>query len=199
MEEWKDVVGYEGIYKVSNQGRVLLCKKNKFLSQRTDTYGYKIVTLYKCNQRKDMKVHRLVAFAFIDNPNNYPQINHKDEIKDNNCVDNLEWVSNKYNANYGTRNKRISDKQKGVSRSQGEKNYFYGKHFCKGKNPRAKAVGQFDLNGNLISIYDCTISAAESVCCSPSSIGAACRGERDIIKGFRWKYIVGQATRKALK
>ena len=89
MEKWKDVIGYEEIYQVSSYGRVR--KKNgKELSRRKDKDGYLIVTLFKDGDRADYKVHRLVGMAFIDNPNNYPIINHKDEIRSNNHVENLE-------------------------------------------------------------------------------------------------------------
>ena len=78
------------------------------LKQRTDKKGYKFVNLYKEKHMYSVKVHRLVAEAFIPNPNNYPQVNHKDENKSNNNVENLEWCTNEYNHNYGTRNERAA-------------------------------------------------------------------------------------------
>ena len=111
MEEWKYIEGYEGLYQVSNYGRVrslFYRKKNQvqLLKLRKVTKGYLQVALWKNRKRKDFMVHKLVAEAFIPNPNNYPQINHKDEDKTNNCVENLEWCTNEYNHNYGTRNIR---------------------------------------------------------------------------------------------
>ena len=111
MEEiWKDIQGYEGLYRVSNLGRVKSFHKAKehILSPGKDKDGYFQVQLYKNGINKMRKVHRLVAQAFISNPNNLPQINHKDENKQNNNVDNLEWCTNEYNHNYGTRNERAA-------------------------------------------------------------------------------------------
>ncbi len=116
MEEiWKDVTGYEGLYQVSNKGNVKSVKrvvkrpnntnlsvKERLLKTRSNRKGYAMVHLSKRGKEKSTTVHRLVAQAFIPNPNNLPQINHKDENKNNNCVENLEWCDNKYNMNYGT-------------------------------------------------------------------------------------------------
>ena len=109
MEIWKDILGYEGLYQVSNYGRVRSLKygKEKILKQQINTDGYLHIDLYKNKKRKNYNVHRLVTIAFLENPNNYPQVNHKDENKQNNHIDNLEWCDYKYNCNYGTRkNKR---------------------------------------------------------------------------------------------
>lgn len=96
-EIFKECIGYEGLYSISNFGRVLNQKTNSLIKQHLDRYGYKYVTLSK---GKKEKVHRLVAKAFIPNPENKPTVNHKDEIKENNHVDNLEWFTvsqqNKY-------------------------------------------------------------------------------------------------------
>ena len=113
MEEWRDIKGYEGKYQVSNLGRVKSLpkkgngKKEVILKPRPDGKGYGMVALYKHRKVNHFKIHRIVAEAFIPNPNNYPQVNHKDENKTNNRVENLEWCSNEYNHNYGTRNKRV--------------------------------------------------------------------------------------------
>ena len=103
MEEWKNVIGYEGLYEVSNKGNVRNVRRNTLLKLSKNYYGYIQVWLYKNGIRTGFKVHRLVAQAFIPNPDNLPQINHKDEDKLNNCVENLEWCSNEYNVNYGHR------------------------------------------------------------------------------------------------
>lgn len=106
-EEWKDVVGFEGYYKVSNLGNVISLRRKfmrteHLMSPAVTPYGYAVVCLRKPDIKTTVKVHRLVAQAFIPNPDNLPQVNHKDEDKLNNCVDNLEWCDSKYNINYGT-------------------------------------------------------------------------------------------------
>ena len=114
MEEWRDIKGYEGRYQVSNLGRVRSLRDNhgnyreKIRATILNKEGYNYISLYKEGKIKMCLVHRLVAEAFIDNPNNYKEVNHKDENKQNNSVSNLEWCTAEYNCNYGTRNKRHS-------------------------------------------------------------------------------------------
>lgn len=117
MEEiWKPI-GYEG-YEVSNLGRVKSYKydkiNGKIMNPYKNTKGYLQIDLQldgrKRENRVHLSVHRLVAIAFIPNPDNLPQVNHKDEDKTNNCVDNLEWCTNDYNAHYGTHIERVAEK-----------------------------------------------------------------------------------------
>lgn len=115
-EVWKDVKGYEGKYQVSNLGRVKSLNyhrsgKERLLSLAHDKDGYLYVCFHKNGKQKLYKVHRLVAIAFIPNPDNLPCVNHKDENPSNNRVENLEWCTQKYNINYGTRTKRMSKAQ----------------------------------------------------------------------------------------
>lgn len=112
-EEYKDIEGYEGLYQVSNLGNVKSLdndkeRKDKILKPAKLKNGYLQVTLCKEGKRKIYKIHRLVAQTFIENPNNLPQINHKDEDKTNNHITNLEFCDRKYNCNYGTRNEKLS-------------------------------------------------------------------------------------------
>lgn len=120
MEEiWKDVVGYEGLYKVSNLGRVKSLKRinsygrtvpGKILKPHPNIKsGYLCVNLYKNDKPTMIPIHRLVAIAFIPNPQNLPQVGHKDETRTNNNVDNLEWVTNKENANTPKRKERLRE------------------------------------------------------------------------------------------
>lgn len=101
-EVWKDVVGYEGLYKVSNKGEVMSIITGRLLKPCDNGKGYLIVTLCKDGKKNKSYVHRLVATAFIPNPDKLPQVNHKDENKDRNIESNLEWCTAKYNMNYGT-------------------------------------------------------------------------------------------------
>ena len=198
-EIWKPIIESNGDYYVSNYGRVRsterISKNNhlipeKILAIRKDKDGYCIATIYISGKRVDRKIHRLVADAFIPNPNNYPMINHKDETRDNNYVDNLEWCDAKYNANYGTCRQRQSIAMRGRSREymKGDKNYFHTHFYRRGKHPQAKKVNQYDLDGNLIAVFLCLEDAAEAVGCTNGAISMACQGKRDKIKGFRWSY-----------
>lgn len=116
---WKDIPGYEGLYKVSNTGKVFSCVTNRELSVIQKKDGYTCISLCdKDHNKKQYRIHQLVAKAFIPNPNNYPFINHKNEIKNDNRVENLEWCSIKYNSSYGSAPKKISEKLKGVPKSK---------------------------------------------------------------------------------
>lgn len=109
IEIFKDIEGYED-YQISNLGRVksLRFGKEKILKPVKNNKGYIYVCLSKQGKHKNHKIHRLVAQAFIDNPNNFSELNHKDEDKTNNCVNNLEWCNRKYNNNHGTRTEKTS-------------------------------------------------------------------------------------------
>lgn len=106
----KDVVGFEGLYAVTSCGRVWSYRKNIFLSPFKNNVGYLVVNLKKDGKSYKKLVHRVVAEAYIENPDNLPQVNHKDENKENNCLTNLEWCTAKYNMNYGTCVERIVEK-----------------------------------------------------------------------------------------
>lgn len=108
----RDIPGFEGRYAVTSCGRVYSYKRKKFLTPYGDTHGYLKVDLRERDgTRHQFRVHRLVALAYLPNPNNLPCINHKDEIKTNNCLGNLEWCDHKYNNNYGTRTQRAKEKR----------------------------------------------------------------------------------------
>ena len=147
-EEWRDIRGYEGRYQISSFGRVKSLKDNKgnyrekILDLKPNKRGYIRVTLYREGKSKSFQVHRLVAIHFIPNPNNYSQVNHKDENKQNNKVDNLEWCTQKYNLNYGTRNQRISKSHKGIYHTEESKRKISKNHadFSGEKNGRARKV-----------------------------------------------------------
>lgn len=100
MEEWKDIIGYEGLYSISNLGRVKSIKNNIILSNAINSRGYETVVLFNNGNRLTHSVHRLVSKAFLSNPNNYPCVNHKDNNRTNNFVENLEWCSYSYNNSY---------------------------------------------------------------------------------------------------
>lgn len=188
MEEiWKDVKGYEGLYQVSNLGRVkslevkvpsgtkrggkfFRTKKEKIMSKSLDK-GYEFIRLSNNKITKNHRVHRLVAEAFIPNPNNYPCVNHKDENKLNNCVNNLEWCTTAYNNNYGTRLTKIS---KSLT-----------------NNPKiSKKVNQYDKNGNFIKQWESMIEVERQLGIKNEHIGQCCRKVKKYktAGGYIWKY-----------
>ena len=121
-EIWKDIEGDEGLYQISNLGRVKSLGridnnnhkvKERVLKILSDKDGYSLINLYKNGKIKTHRVHRLVAIAFIENPNNYPMINHLDENPKNNNMENLQWCTAKQNNNYGNHNKKVSSALKG--------------------------------------------------------------------------------------
>lgn len=98
----KDIKGYEGLYAVTEDGQIWSYRRKKFLKLDGKVGDYQSIGLSKDGKVKGYAVHRLVAQAYIPNPDNLPMVNHKDEVKSNNCVDNLEWCTREYNCNYGT-------------------------------------------------------------------------------------------------
>lgn len=140
MEEevWKDVVGYEGMYCVSNFGNIYSLYTNKVLNHGTRKDGYQYVILSKEDKKKYKMIHRLVAEAFIPNINNLPIINHKDENPSNNNANNLEWCTWKYNATYND------------------------VHIKRGKLC-SKTIYAYDNNGNLIETYSFTREVAHKL------------------------------------
>lgn len=174
MEIWKDIEGYEGLYQASNKGNIRSLNYrrkgiSKLLKLREVTKGYLQVVLWKNKKSKCFQVHRLVAEAFIPNPDNLPQVNHKDENKENNKIENLEWCTNEYNHNYGTRNLRGCD---------GLKKYNIEK---------SKRVYQYTLDGKLVSVYssatECNRSGYNQGC-----VSACCNGKIKTHKGYKWEY-----------
>ena len=131
QEIWNDIQGYEGLYQVSNFGRVkslpkkhdismgkgYYITKERILQPGEDKDGYLQVGLRKNKKTRMRKIHRLVAETFIPNLNNLPQVNHKDENKQNNDVINLEWCNNSYNQNYGTCGQKKSESMKEIGRA----------------------------------------------------------------------------------
>lgn len=166
-EFWKDVVGYEGLYQVSNFGRVITLYEKpyiKILSDSINSGGYCQITLHKNNNKITNRIHRLVAEAFIPNPNNLPHVNHKDEIKTNNFVNNLEWCTHEYNMNYGTRLDRFA---KAVS----------------------KTVQQIDLTtGKVINEYWGAAEAERITGVKACNISLVCSGDRKSSGGYSWRY-----------
>lgn len=183
-EIWKPVVGYEKYYEVSNLGRVRSNRTGKVLKYNVTPSGYATVELFGDAGfgSKRLLVHRLVGFAFIANPNNYPQINHKNETKLDNQVENLEWCTAKYNMNYGTRNARqlasrkpFDERRKAISRENGKK--------------ACKPVLQFTKCGEYIAQHESIRAAAKESGVRDTKICDVLRGRAPSAGGFKWKYV----------
>ena len=173
---WKNIKGYEELYQVSNYGRVKSLRKNgKIINGYIDGKGYMQVALSKNGKKKWFRIHRLVAQAFIPNHDNLPIINHKDENKLNNRVDNLEWCTTKYNNCYGTRIKRVSEAMKGRKFTEEHKAKLKDNHsdFRRDKNPNHRKVRCITTG----EIFDCIIDAANKYNVFAANITKCCRGK----------------------
>ena len=172
-EVWLNIKNYPN-YEISSLGRVKSLnykntKVEKLIKPIKLKNGYLQVNLYANNKMHHKYVHRLVAEAFLDNPNNLPQINHKDENTQNNIVDNLEYCDAKYNNNYGTHNKRVSASQQ--------------------NNPKkSKPILQYNKQGNLITEYPSIIEIQRQLGFAAGNISRCCRGEFKQAYGFIWRY-----------
>lgn len=163
MTKWKKIDGFEA-YEVSTDGNVRNCESGLLLKQTQNTGGYPSVLLYKNKKRKCCTVHRLVALAFVPNPNKLLEVNHIDEDKTNNNVENLVWVTRKENMNHGTRTQRASEK-------------------------KFKRVVQYSLEGNIVKVWD-SVKEAEQSGFFHSAISACCHGQRKTHLGYRWGWAV---------
>ena len=161
-EIWKDIPNYEGIYQASNLGRIksLLFNKEKILKTRLHPNGYELVNL----KGKTYHVHYLVALTFIDNKNNYKEINHKNEIKNDNKVDNLEWCDRKYNCNYGSLPKQVG-------------------------NRFSKKIAIIDKTGKERCYFESSMSAERVLKIDHSSIIKCCKGKVKTAGGYVWRYV----------
>ena len=187
MEEiWKDIKGFEGLYQISSLGRLKSLSrfinsnrnnqrriKGCIIKQRVNPYnGYIQISLSKNHKYKRFYIHRLVAYAFLRNPDNLPQVNHKDENKENNCVDNLEWCTAKYNANYGTCiSRRVKTQRDTKSHINNE---------ALSRKVKCIDTGKIYLSAQEVS---------RQTGLDNSSISKCCRGVYKKCGGFRWCYL----------
>lgn len=189
MEEiWKDVKDFEGLYQVSNLGRVRslthieviksrwgnLCErkiKGRVLKMSLWRNGYFYFSLWKNNKETSFSVHRIVSIHFIPNLENKPEVNHKDGNRKNNRIENLEWVTSSENRIHSFRVLKTKHPMK-------------DKHFP----DRCHKVIQYDLLGNKIQEFNGIMEAAEKIDVLRTGIGACCRNKAKTCGGFKWKY-----------
>ena len=165
MEKRVTIDGYPN-YRISNIGQIWNAKFNRTIKLTINAKGYSVVYLYNKGKRKNFFVHRLVYESFVGTiPDNY-QINHKDEDKSNNAVANLELLTSKQNCNYGTRNKRLSDRQKVL---------------------KGKVVIQSSLDGSLIRRWQ-TLAEVHENGFNRSIVCRCCKGRIQTHRGYRWSY-----------
>lgn len=165
-EIWKDIAGYEGLYQVSNLGRIRSLDRavntwygtrkasEKILKPCANKKGYLFVTLSRENKVIPVRINRLVASAFVANPNNLPVVNHKDKNRANNEADNLEWCTVEYNNRYS----------------------------C------AKSVVQYDFDGKKITEWEAASDAGKCLWINAGNIIQCCKGNRKTAGGFMWSY-----------
>lgn len=176
-EIWKDVKDFEKLYQVSNFGNIRSLNKLDTLGRKVTGKlmkpirrkdGYFDITLRKNNIQKHYLLHRLIAITFIENKNNYKEINHKDENKTNNNINNLEWCNRSYNINYGKANDKRRNKLI--------------------NNKRSKKVLQFNLNNELINTFNSLNEVKRQLNYSISGISQCCNGERKTSHNYIWRY-----------
>lgn len=181
-ERWKDVVGYEGLYQVSNLGNIRSLNwqntnivKEMYLKKHRK--GYKQIQLVKNGIKKMYLVHRLVAQSFIPNPNNYPIVNHIDENKANNIVENLEWCTNSYNVKAYTKNHPYTN----TTMRKLRKGCRYG--IIGDKN-----IVQYTKDGNIVDIWENARTIEIKTKMSAWAISECCRNNRKSAYGYIWQY-----------
>lgn len=160
-EMWRKIKLFPN-YQVSNFGDVKNIVTNKKISQWKKKNGYLEVTLHANGIKKNLYIHRLVAESFIPNPSGLSDVNHIDEDKTNNCVNNLEWMSHSTNCNYGSRGLKISSRL-------------------------SKPVIQMDLSGNIIQRFPSLISVGKAGF-GFGNVANVCLGTKEIAYGYKWKY-----------
>lgn len=167
MEEWRDIPNTNGEYMVSNYGAVVTTKTGRILLPAIDHRGYERVCLFKKDRRRRYRVHRLVAITFIPNPDNLPQVNHKDGNKRNNCVDNLEWVTNEENMKH--------------SRANGLHDGH--KRFC---DSRKKSIIATHIESGKEIFFDSILAAKKAL--HTNHIQEVLKGVRSEAKGYTFRY-----------
>lgn len=157
----KDVPGYEDLYAISERGQVWNKRTGWQLFGNVNSHGYMVVSLTKNGKKKDCKLHRLLALAFIPNPNGYECVNHKDGNKLNNKLDNLEWCTKKYNNHHAREELHIDFS--------------------------AKPVCQTTMDGSVVAIWANYSLAAKTIGVSPVCIASCCDGLANSAGGYRWE------------
>lgn len=191
IEIWKDIKDYEGLYQVSNMGRVKSLgngkaknpnlSKERILKQTINKNKYYNVQLFKEGKGKNYLVHRIVAQTFLSNSDNLSCVNHKDENKTNNCASNLEFCTHQYNSNYGTIKERLSKAHKGKKKSQETKE--------KMSKTKSISILQLSKSGNIIlGKWDSALQASNELGICRQNINKCLKGKTKTAYGYKWMY-----------
>ena len=197
-EKWVDIQGYVGFYQISNLGRVKslsrtyytynylkkekikITRKEKYMSYKKDSNDYMIVSLSRNGKTKAFTIHRLVASAFIPNPDNLPQINHINGIKTDNRVENLEWCTPSYNVEHSFKTgiRKMTSKQIKQAKENIKKAF----------ESKRRKVYQLTPEGEVIKLWDSFTDIYKELHYSWGNIGQVCRGKQELAYGYKWKY-----------
>lgn len=183
MEElWRPIPNYEGYYEASNLGRIRsVYRYKRVLKPMISNTGYERVDLFKNRHRKQYSVHRLVAITFVDNPDNKPFVNHRDENKINNCADNLEWVTHVENCRYGT---AIERRTKHFDYSKRKINNAGQIEAC------SKPIAQYTKDGRFVRNWKSASECARKNRWQISNIRRCCKKEYATAYGFVFREVI---------
>lgn len=187
---WKPIPGYEDYYLVSENGDVWSVRSRRKLAPKRQKSGYLRVSLSVSGRRKECPIHRLVAMAFIPNPEGKPTVNHINENKGDNRVENLEWATTKEQNAHGTRTQRaVANTDWAARTAKMDYNAIAHKHDYKSMNEaQKKRVVQKDTAGRVVATFGSIADAARSVNVSTGHIWQCCNGQRKTCKGSVWNY-----------
>lgn len=177
MEVWKTIKGYEGRYLVSNQGNIMSCQTGKLMNFGKDKSGYYVVNLSNNNGRKTQLVHRIVAHAFVSKPKGLNEVNHINENKNDNRVENLEWISHsenlkKYWANHPEMYQKCDGKTKNETKHS------------------KKQVLQINLKNQVINTWENLATIHKILGYHPTSLIECCVGKRKTAYGYKWQFAI---------
>ena len=187
-EEWRPFPGYENDYLISNKGNVFSIRANRCLKQKLTSRGYLRVSPCVNGRRTEVSIHRAVALAFIPNPENKPTVNHINEVKTDNRVENLEWATNAEQNVHGTRIERVVSHTDYYARNIDYSAVAAKHNYHEINRKQMKPVIQTDEHGIFIAHFDGVAEAARTVGVNTGHLCECLKGGRNTCGGYKWKY-----------